>query len=673
LEPLAPVNILLVDDREDNLLALSAVLRSPEYRLVSATSGAEALAHLEKDDFAVVLLDVQMPGMDGLETARRMRRNSRSLNTPIILVTGMFPDEAHIRLGYEVGAVDFVPKPFDPRIMKCKVAVFAELFRKTEQIREQEKRKAAAEEIRRSRDQLRIIFERVADGIVVHGRDHRVVYANDRGAQLLGFESAEAMIGREISATGDSYYDIFDESGAVIPFERLPSRLVISGELREPELVERIRHRLTGEERWLVVSSRVVPDEEGKPYLAVTIYRDITEKKRKERNERFLADATAILASSLEYRSTLRAVARLAVDRLADWCRIELADERDEMQTVALESRDGAARAAESGRSGEGGGGSGRPCGGSALAVEASIQFRGRTLGNVSMCLHGNGARFEQEDLALIQELGRRVGMSIENALLYRDVQAQRERLQKAVAARDEFISIASHELKTPVTSLILHAEMAELQLSRRDTGGASTAGPAPYEELRERMRKYVRISVSQTDRLSRLIEEMLDVSRIGSGKLALELELIDLRRLVQGVFGEFSEQIREAGSVATFAQPSGGEIVVRCDRYRIEQVVTNLLTNALKYGAGKPIEVHLDRAGDEVCLCVRDHGIGIAPDDQTRIFERFERAVPASSVSGLGLGLYIVRQIVEGHGGSVSVQSRLGEGSEFTVRLPVA
>jgi PAS domain S-box-containing protein len=633
-----PVNILLVDDREDNLLALNAVLRSQEYRLVSATSGTEALAYLEKDDFAVILLDVQMPGMDGLETARRIRGMERSINTPIILVTGMFPDEAHIRLGYEVGAVDFVPKPFDPRIMKCKVAVFAELFRKNEMIREQEKQKAADEELRRSRDQLKVIFDRVADGIIVHNLDRKAVYANDRGARVVGFDTAEALIGQEVTATIGTRFGVFDEQGQAIPIQDLTSRRALRGDHPEPEAVLRIRNHTTGLDRWYVVSSRPVMDDAGKPYLAVTIFRDVTEEKRKKEGERFLADATAVLASSLDYRATIEKVASLAVKRIVDWCKIQLMDEAGRTQAVAVEG-------VEPDRSAPG-------------PVVVPIRARDSDQGTIQ--LFSKGREHDAVDLALAQELGRRVGMAVENAMLYQDVQAQRERLQKAVQARDEFISIASHELKTPVTSLILHSEMAELQLNRE----------APAEEVRDRIRKYVRISASQIERLSRLIEEMLDVSRIGSGKLAMELEPVDLSRLVRGVLADFSEQIRETGAEAGF--DAVGEIMVRCDRYRVEQVVTNLLTNAMKYGDGKSIQVGLRTAGGRAILTVRDFGIGISREDHARIFQRFERAVPASTVSGLGLGLYIVKQIIEAHGGQVGVESEPGNGATFTVSLPI-
>jgi signal transduction histidine kinase len=298
-------------------------------------------------------------------------------------------------------------------------------------------------------------------------------------------------------------------------------------------------------------------------------------------------------------------------------------------------------------------------CGLRAL-INVPIRVRDRIFGVVALASAREGRRYDTTDLALAEELGRRAGMAIDNARLYMEAEAQRERLQKAVQSRDEFISIASHELKTPVTSLILHAEMAALQLERA----------APAEELRERLQKFVHISGSQIDRLSRLIDEMLDVSRISNGRLIMEMEQVDLARLVKNVLEDFKEQLRETGSLASFQGEPGQE--VRCDRYRIEQVVTNLLTNAMKYGEGRPIEVSLVYSKEQVELSVRDQGIGIDPVNHQRIFDRFERAVSATSVSGLGLGLYIVTRIVEAHRGSVRVESALGKGSIFTVALPI-
>ncbi len=230
---------------------------------------------------------------------------------------------------------------------------------------------------------------------------------------------------------------------------------------------------------------------------------------------------------------------------------------------------------------------------------------------------------------------------------------------QIALNQRDEFLSVASHELKTPITSIKLNVQMRKRFLRR---GDQSVYSP-------EKVNALIATTESQVERLSRLVDDMLDVSRIENGKLSLSPEPVELASLVETVYENFASQFESAGS--TFRLEAKQMISGNWDRYRLEQVVANLFTNAIKYGAGRPIHVRV-RAEDELAiLYVRDLGIGIAPEDQKRVFNRFERAKSATTISGLGLGLYITREIVEMHGGRIRVQSALGEGSTFIVELP--
>jgi signal transduction histidine kinase len=244
--------------------------------------------------------------------------------------------------------------------------------------------------------------------------------------------------------------------------------------------------------------------------------------------------------------------------------------------------------------------------------------------------------------------------------LRQRDADERRARaeLQEAVRARDEFLSLASHELKTPLTSLALHAKILESSWERDED-----APPQAAQRFLEQTHK-------QTARLSRLINDMLDISRIDSGKLALEREQFDLSALVAEVVGRVQPLLAEAGCEARVQVDE--PVVGSWDRFRIDQVVTNLLTNAIRYGEGHPIDIAVRKQGDSAVLQVRDRGRGIASEDHQRIFRKFERAVQGSDASGLGLGLFIVQEVVRGHGGTVRVESRPGEGSTFLVELPV-
>jgi PAS domain S-box-containing protein len=231
-------------------------------------------------------------------------------------------------------------------------------------------------------------------------------------------------------------------------------------------------------------------------------------------------------------------------------------------------------------------------------------------------------------------------------------------RWQEARKARDEFLAIASHELKTPITALGLQAEI----LLRM--------GAASGEVLLSRVLPRLRTMHRQTLRLGRLVRALLDVTQITAGRLALHPEPLDLASVVQDVMDRWREDLSRAHCPLELRL--GESIQGSWDRARVEQIVENLMANAVKFGAGKPVEVAAEADGGSAHLVVRDHGIGMAADDQRRIFERFERAVPTKHYGGFGLGLWIVRNIVQAHGGEIHVWSAPGEGSRFEVTLPL-
>jgi len=231
-----------------------------------------------------------------------------------------------------------------------------------------------------------------------------------------------------------------------------------------------------------------------------------------------------------------------------------------------------------------------------------------------------------------------------------------------AIGARDEFISIASHELKTPLTALKLRLGTA-LRFGQRLPGAGE--GDA------EKMVRALEAAESTADRLGVLVDDLLDVSRLTAGRLALRIERVDAGELLREVVARLRDQAAEAGATIELSPPAS--VVGAWDRGRLEQVLTNLISNAIKYGMGKPIVVSAVAADGRLRVAVRDGGMGIPRRDQSRIFQAFERLPTAERVGGLGLGLYIGRQIAIAHGGSLSVESDLERGATFTLDLPLA
>ena len=231
--------------------------------------------------------------------------------------------------------------------------------------------------------------------------------------------------------------------------------------------------------------------------------------------------------------------------------------------------------------------------------------------------------------------------------------------LSEAVRVRDEFLSIASHELKTPITSLGLQLDSAR----RLVRSGAEELAVGKLEAKLERASK-------QVDRLTVLINKLLDVTRITSGGLSLSRSPVDFAQLVTRVVERFRETLKGCNSEVVFSAEDS--VVGLWDPIVLETVVSNLISNSAKFGRGKPIEINIRREGNLARLTVSDQGIGISADDQSRIFQRFERAVPTKHFGGFGLGLWVAQQVVAAHGGTIQVHSRQGAGSTFTVDLPL-
>jgi PAS domain S-box-containing protein len=287
---------------------------------------------------------------------------------------------------------------------------------------------------------------------------------------------------------------------------------------------------------------------------------------------------------------------------------------------------------------------------------EISFSHRdGREIPTLMILMSHRGADGEVEIFSTISRdiSDRKKAEEVERELVRE--QMARAAAEEAVHVRDDFVAIAGHELKTPLAALLM-----QIESTRRTLCAGQTSN------LVERLDKIA----NSGRRLEKLINELLDVSRITTGRLRLEPEPFDLAAMVREVVTRFSESSPQRTCTISVR---ASESVDGCwDRQRIDQVVTNLLSNALKYGRSQPIEVEMEIQGDTAVVRVIDHGIGIDPMHQEKIFQRFERAVAPREYGGFGLGLWIVRQIIEASGGTIAVESEPDRGSTFTFRLPL-
>jgi len=539
--------------------------------------------------------------------------------------------------------------------------------------------------VRRSRDQLDLILRSIAEGVTAQTTDGRLIFANDAAARLCGFASGQQML---TAPPADilSNFDVFHEDGTPFPLDRLPGRLALAG--TAAEAVVRFRMKPSGEERYSFISSAPVIDADGKVELAVSVFREFTDRRRTEQAWQFLAAASAALSSSLDYQETLKRVAELAVPQIADWCSVDVLGADDKLEQLAAAHVDPTKRElakewrrrwpppADSAsyrvlRSGlpelvpeitEAMIEAGTPDPeqrrmartlGLRSAMVVPLLVGEKPFGVISFVTAESGRHYGREDLIVAKEIAARASLAVANARAYTEART-------AIATRDNFLAIASHELRTPLSGLTVLTS-ALLRLAEQDR--LMQLGP---DGLKERMLRAQR----QTRQLGRLVDQLLDVSRLSSRDLRLEREETDIAEVARDVMARFEDAASEAGARMTLT--IGGATEGTWDRSRIDQVLTNLVGNAVKYSGGAPITISVTGSTTgNVRLVVRDEGPGIPLEHQERIFGQFERATASGEVPGMGLGLWLVRRIVTAHGGTVTLDSRPGEGATFSVLLP--
>ncbi|HMQ34745.1 MAG TPA: ATP-binding protein, partial [Chloroflexaceae bacterium] len=619
-----------------------------------AEDSAAATAALAGGGFDCILLDYQLPGVDGLEVLRQLRATGD--RTPVIMLTGQSDAQVAAAL-MKAGATDYLAKgQLGPDGLASSLRSALRVTRAEAQAaRAETQRQEAEEALRHSEHLLATTLRSIGDAVIATDAEGAISFMNPLAERLTGW-SGEAAVGQQLhmvlpmldGATGERLPSLADHvlrSGAVI--ESVDGALVEDRQGR--------RFPVTG-------SGAPIKDAHGELLGVVVVLRDITERVHHELRLRILAELSQCLASSLDYHEQLESLACLVVPHLADCCAVDLLEDEGDVERVALVAAH--PRLAAVGdellaTASEVNGPRGAPFGralarqGPLAAMRVPLVVRGASRGAISLVRAGGQGPFDPDDVAFVEELARRAAMAIDNALLYREA-------QEAVQIRDAFLSVASHELKTPLTSLLGY-----MDLLKRRVGLGTTIGD---RELRR-----IEVANAQAHRLHKMVTSLLDLSRLQTGQLSIEQAPVELGALVRRI-GEELEPTLSTHQLSVVV-PSEGVTIVG-DELRLEQVIQNLLSNAVKYSPyGGPISIRLSTDGEWARLAVQDKGLGIPRESLDHIFTRFYRAANSEryQVVGMGVGLFVVKQISELHGGRVEVESVEGEGSAFTLWLPLA
>jgi PAS domain S-box-containing protein len=636
----ASISLLLVDDDVLDRMAVRRALQASDLHatLAEAENAAAAQQALAAATFDCILLDFQLPGADGLEVLRTLR--AAGVRTPVIMLTGQTDAQIAVEL-MKAGATDYLTKDrLSPEGLATSVRSALRVHR-AESIaaRAEAQRQEAEDALRHSEHLLATTLRSIGDAVIATDDEGCISFMNSSAERLTGWDAAEA-VGQSL----DSLLPLIEPTTG----EQMPG--LATHVLRSGAAIEAVDGVLLEDgagRRFPVTGSGAPIKDAGDNVMGVVVVlRDITERVRTEERLRLLVELSQALAASLDEREHLASLASLAVPRLADLCTVDMLGPDGTLERVAEVAAE--LQELEVGDTGE----QRRPKGESTV-LRVPLVIRDETRGAITLTRH-RGTPFQPDDVPFAEELSRRAAMAIDNALLYREA-------REAIHIRDAFLSVASHELKTPLTSLLGFLDL----LQRRVTPGTVVG---------EREQRRIEVANQQAHRLHKMVASLLDLSRLQMGQLSIERELVDLGALVRRIGEETAPTLPHNHQLLVEAPDE--PLLIVGDDLRLEQVVQNLLQNAVKYSPhGGPILVRTDTYEGRARLMVRDHGLGIPREALDLIFSRFYRAANTASyqVSGMGVGLYVVKQIVELHGGHVEVDSVEGEGSTFTILLPLA
>jgi signal transduction histidine kinase/DNA-binding response OmpR family regulator len=554
--------ILVVDDRQDKLVAFHSILDELQQTIFTARSGEEALKLMLQHEFAAVLLDVNMPGLDGFETAALIRQRKKTAHTPVIFITS-YADDMLTLQGYSLGAVDYIMSPVMPEILRTKVKVFVDLYRMSQNAKRQ-----AEERIALAREQAA----------------RAAAEAASRRSALLA-EASEALF-----KSLDSQSTVEQLFSVVLP--SLADACIVT-------LLDDHTRADRTEMAWALPGTPLdkMPAESIPPLLAAALRRVRTSQKAEVIEN----------PGSLEPGGTGRHI-----------------DDSRASRSIGLRL---------------------------STAAIFPLLARTRMLGVLCLALGPSGRDFSEADLSLAEDLANRTAIALDNAFLY-------QQLQSADRQKNEFLAVLGHELRNPLAPIRNAVEV--LRIAGSDPRRLSWA-----QSLIERQVKH----------LARLVDDLLDVSRITRGKIQLQLARVDVAGLVSAAVETNVPLIESRKHLLSVSLPER-PLWIKADAARMSQVIGNLLNNSAKYTAeGGRISLTVTAEENEAVFRVADSGVGLSEEMQSTVFDLFARGqrAPNTLQEGLGVGLTLVRRLVEIHGGTVQAYSAGPDrGSEFVVRIPI-
>lgn len=625
-----PVKILVVDDRADNLVALEVILGNQDYTLVKANSGKEALKILLKEqDFAIILMDVLMPIMDGFETAELIRQSEKLKQIPIIFLTANTDTQENIFKGYKTGAVDFMVKPLSQEILKAKIAVFADLYRKNRELTLQsESMRELNRQLVQQSKYVRSLIEASLDPMVTIDLKGKITDVNEAlekitglpRSRIMGTDFVEYFANKKIAE--EVYRDVL-EKGSVV------------------ENLLRVKHadgRLTD----VLCNGSVYKDDKGNVTGAVIVARE----KMLSKYSRSLIEASLDPLITINSEGKITDMNEALVNVTGTTREKIKGTDFFEYFTEPQKAREVYREAFAKG-----------------FVVNFPLTLRHAEGKLIDVLFNGSVYKDERGNVLGIVIVARDVTEQkrFENELIEAKRNAERERqiAEEAVQAKQQFLSNMSHEIRTPMNAIIGFTKVI------LKTG------------LSEKQREYLNAIKLSGDALIVLINDILDLAKVDAGKMAFEKIPFKLNVSISAMLHLFEASIQEKNLELIKEYDEKIPDVLVGDPVRLHQIIMNLVSNATKFTSKGRITVKvnlLNETKDKVSIqfTVSDTGIGIPENKIANIFDNFQQATSGTArvYGGTGLGLAIVKQLVEAQGGSIKVKSKPGEGSEFSFTL---